>query len=98
MNILEPRRFEVTCTVEVSHCFESLGAHVALDGDINIYPGDRVRVHGAPVRVPYGQIRAETRTATILRAPWWKRAWVRATGDLECMELLDVSFTDRRIS
>lgn len=96
-NWIFPRRIEVECTVEVSHCFERLGAHVELDGVLDIEPGDRVEVHGSPIRVPYGQVITERRTATLVRAPRWERAWVRATGDRECLELLDVSFTDQPI-
>lgn len=94
-----PRRQErVGCTVSVSHCFESLGAHVELDGSLGVHPGDRIRVHGAPIHVKYGETACERRDATIIRAPWWERAWFRVTGDFEYMELLDVSFTDERLS
>lgn len=90
---LWPRRFELGCTVEVSHCFESLGANVDFDEAVNIRPGDRVEVHGEPIHVPYGERIRERRRATLVRAPRWEQAWVRATGDRECLELLDVSFT-----
>lgn len=89
-------RFDVPCTVEVSHRFESLGAHVALDGDLAMRPGDQVRVHGSEISVPYGEVVTERRTATVIRAPWWERLWLKAIGDIECRELIDVSFTDRR--
>lgn len=90
------RRFDVSCVVEVSHCFESLGAHVTVDGEQTIQPGDKVLVHGAPIHVRYGEVVTERRTATITRAPWWEQWWIRATGDIDCLELIDVSFTDRR--
>ena len=94
---LNPQRsFDTPCTVDVSHRFESLGAHVALDENLPIQPGDRVLVHGSEIRVPYGQTITERRTATVTRAPWWERAWLRMIGDLGCRELIDVSFTDRR--
>lgn len=89
-------RFDVPCTIEVSHRFESLGAHVTLDGEVEVCPGDRVRVHGAPISVPYGEVVTERRTATVIRAPWWERIWTRATGDVECLELIDVNVFDRR--
>jgi hypothetical protein len=94
--LLGRARFDVGCTVEVSHRFESLHAHVDLDGDVEIRPGDRVRVHGAAINPPYGEVVTERRTATVTRATWPERLWTRLTGNLECMELLDVSFTDRR--
>lgn len=90
------RRFEVGCTVEVSHRFESLHAHVELDGDIPIHPGDEVLVHGQPISPPYGEVVRERRVATVVRAGPLERLWTRLTGDLEFMELLEFSFTERR--
>lgn len=90
------RSFEVLCTVRVSHRFEELSAHVELDGQIAIRPGDRVLVHGSPINPPYGEVQIERRVATITRASWLERAWTRLTGDLDCLSLLDVSFSDRR--
>ncbi|MDQ0315455.1 hypothetical protein [Amorphus orientalis] len=89
----EPRAFDVACTVEISHTFESLHAHVVLDGDIRIRPGDEVTVHGAPIRVPYGETASIRRNATIRRAGWLEREWTRMTGDVEFMELLEFSFS-----
>jgi uncharacterized Zn finger protein len=89
------RRFDVGCTIEVSHTFESLHAHVELDGDIKIYPGDEVIVHGAPVKVPYGETASIRRTATVVRAGPLERMWTKATGRLEMMELLEFSFSER---
>jgi uncharacterized Zn finger protein len=89
------RTFEVGCTIFVSHTFESLHAHVELDGNIPIYPGDEVTVHGAPVRVPYGETAEIRRSATVKRATPIERIWTRATGRLEVMELLEFSFSER---
>lgn len=88
--------FDVPCTVRVSHTFESLSAHVELDGEVPIYPGDQVRVHGAEINPPFGEVRVERRTATVTHAGWLERTWTRLTGNLDCLSLLDVSFTDRR--
>jgi hypothetical protein len=90
------RSFDVPCTVRVSHTFEELSAHVELDGEIPIQPGDRVLVHGAAINPPYGEVRVERRLATVTRASWIERTWTRLTGDLDCLSLLDVSFSDRR--
>lgn len=90
------RSFDVLCTVRVSHTFEDLSAHVELDGNIAIGPGDRVLVHGEAMTPPYGEVQVERRSATVTRATWLERTWLRWTGDLGCLELLDVSFTDRR--
>lgn len=88
--------FDVACTVEVSHTFESLHAHVSLDGDIPIHPGDKVLIHGTPIHVPYGQVQTERRTATVTRATSLERLWTKIMGNAQCLELLDVNFTDRR--
>ena len=90
------RSFDVHCTVTVSHTFEDLSAHVVLEGDIGIEPGDQVKVHGAAINPPYGHVQEERRLATVTRASWLERAWTRLTGDLDCLSLLDVSFTDSR--
>jgi hypothetical protein len=90
------RSFEVPCTVRVSHTFEELSAHVELEGEIEIQPGDRVLVHGAAINPPYGHVQVERRVATVTRASWLERTWTRLTGDLHSLSLLDVSFSDRR--
>ena len=53
------------CTVEVEHSDESLHAHVALDGNPDIGPGDRVRVHGAAIRIAFGEKISVRRAATL---------------------------------
>lgn len=84
---------DVMCTVRVNNTFESLQAHVDLDGDVEIRPGDEVLVHGKPIIVPFGEKASERRKATIRRAGWIESKWVRMTGDLEFMELLEFSFS-----
>ncbi len=91
------KEVQTGCTVRVSHTFEELSAQVTLDDGLEVGPGDRVLVHGAPVNPPYGEVWVERRVATLTRASRLGQLWVRLTGDLECLELLDVSFTDRRI-
>ena len=84
------RTFDVYCTVSVSHTFENLSADVAIE------PGDRVHVHGGAIHPPYGEVQVERRLATVTRAGWVERTWTRMTGDLDCLSLLEVSFSDRR--
>ena len=48
------KKLHVPCTIEIENTFESLHAHVDLDGDLAMNAGDEVLVHGEPVRVPYG--------------------------------------------
>ena len=39
--------FDVPCTIEIENTFDSLHAHVDLDGEVLIGPGDVVLVKGA---------------------------------------------------
>ena len=101
MNMLptaEPRRFDVGCTIEIEQTGESLHAHVSLDNDVKIHPGDEVTIHGAPVRVAFGDCVNLRRTATVVRAGALKRMMAHITGYLELTELYEVSFSDGRAS
>ena len=88
-------REQAPCTVEISHRFESLHAHVRLDNGAVIHPGDTVLVHGSEIMAPYGEVVSESRTATITRASAVERAWTRLTGDFEFMEICEFSFSER---
>ncbi len=88
---------DVGCTLEVQNTFESLHAHLRLDGGVVIHPGDEVLVHGDPVAVPFGESRTLRRTATIRRAGPLERLWTRLTGDFEFMELCEFSFSGETI-
>ena len=85
---------QVPCTVEVSHRFEALHAHVRFNNGAVVHPGDEVLVHGAPVLAAYGELIIEDRIATITRATWVERQWVKLTGDLDFMELCEFSFSE----
>jgi hypothetical protein len=82
------------CTVEISHKFEELSAHVRFNNGAVVYPGDTVLVQGPEIMAPYGEIVREDRTATITRASGLERFWTRMTGDLEFMELCEFSFSE----
>lgn len=98
MRLFGPReRIDVSCTVEVEHTFDNLCAHVILDGDIKIAPGDEVTVHGEAIRVPYGEAQTFRREATVVRAGPVERLWTRLTGDSEFMELCEFSFSEERL-
>lgn len=84
----------VPCTVEVSHRFESLHAHVRFNNGAVVHPGDEVLVHGAPVQAAFGELVIEDRTATINRASAVERVWTRLTGDTGIMDLCEFSFTE----
>lgn len=86
------------CTVEISHKFESLHAHVKFNNGAVIFPGDEVQVEGPEIMAPYGEIVSEDRMATITRASGLERMWTRMTGDLEFMELCEFSFSEEALS
>jgi hypothetical protein len=88
--------FEAPCTVEIGHTAESLFAHVEIEGDFEIRPGDRVLVQDAPSDAPFGYRIKVARRATIIRAGLIERLWTRFCGNFEINELYDVSFTKRR--
>lgn len=94
MPFFSRRTEEVPCTVEVSHRFESLHAHVRFNNGAVVYPGDEVLVHGRPIMAAYGEVIEEDRTATITRATALERLWTRMTGDFGFMELCEFSFSD----
>lgn len=90
-----PRKVEqVPCTVEVSHRFESLHAHVRFNDGSVVHPGDEVQVEGPPVLAAWGEVISEDRIATITRATALERFWTRLTGDLEFIELCEFSFSE----
>ena len=89
------REYETApCTVEVSHKFDSLHAHVRFDNGAVINPGDEVLVKGPPVMAPYGEVVIEQREARITRASKLEQLWTRMTGDFEFMELCEFSFSE----
>jgi hypothetical protein len=85
------------CTIEIEHTETSLHAHVELDGGIELRPGDRVRVHGAPIRVKFGDKLTLRRDATVERAGWLEREWTKLAARFELSELYEVSFTPGRL-
>ena len=94
MGLLTKDVERASCTVVISHKFESLHAHVRFDNGAVIYPGDEVKVHGEEIMAPFGEIVTEKREATIIRASKLERLWTRLTGDLEVMELCEFSFSE----
>ena len=94
MGLLTREVEHAPCTVEVSHRFESLHAHVRFDNGAVVYPGDEVKVHGPEIMAPYGEVVREAREATIIRASRLEQLWTRMTGDFEVMELCEFSFSE----
>ena len=96
LQTLVGRQFDVGCTIDIENTFDSCHAHVELDGNMPIQPGDAVRVQGGPVVVAYGDKLTLRRTATVRKAGVFKQIWVRLTGGLECLDLFEVSFSSGR--
>mmetsp|Transcript_28722 Transcript_28722/g.54360 ORF Transcript_28722/g.54360 Transcript_28722/m.54360 type:complete len:99 (+) Transcript_28722:2483-2779(+) len=94
MGLLTKEIERAPCTVEISHKFESLHAHVRLNNGAVIYPGDEVQVQGPEIMAPFGEIVSEDREAIIYRASAVERLWTRLTGDFEVMELCEFSFSE----
>jgi hypothetical protein len=91
-------RLDVGCAIEIDHSAENLGAHLTLDGNPDIGPGDRVRVYGPPIDVRPGTHMVVRRRAVIERATPLCRLWTRISGHFEMAELYDVSFTPGRLA
>ncbi|MEE4120073.1 MAG: hypothetical protein V2I65_13735 [Paracoccaceae bacterium] len=94
MGFLTKEKETAPCTVEISHKFESLHAHVRFDNGAVVHPGDEVVVQGPEIMAPYGEVVTEKRTAIIWRASTVERMWTRLTGDMEFMELCEFSFSE----
>lgn len=89
------RTEEVDCSVEIACTPEELFAHVSLGG-ADVQPGDVVLVHAAPMEVAYGQRVDCARRATIVRAGWLTRTWMRLRGYFALSALYEVSFSPAR--
>ncbi|WP_379545237.1 hypothetical protein ACFCW2_07130 [Qipengyuania sp. DSG2-2] len=97
MGFLTADTFETGCRIEIEQSPDHFHAHVKLDGNVPIYPGDSVQVHGEPVMVSFGEKVSFQRTATVQRASALKRAWTRLSGHFEMAELYEVSFNPGRL-
>ncbi|UWQ18365.1 hypothetical protein [Jannaschia sp. M317] len=98
MGFLTRTRERVPCTVEISHRFEELSAHVRFDDGSVVWPGDEVQVLGEEIMAPFGEVVREERVAVITRASGLERLWTRMTGDFEFMELCEFSFSEEVLS
>ena len=87
---------EVPCTVDIEHTNDSLHAYVDLDG-IEVGPGDKVTVFGAPLNVQFGEKVVRQCRARVERASLAAQMLTRLGGYLELTELYEVGF-DRRAS
>lgn len=90
---MSARRFDIPCRIAIEQSDEHFHAHVELDGDVPIYPGDSVQVHGEPIQISFGESALFERVATVTRANALTRAWVRFKAYFDLSELYEVSFS-----
>lgn len=88
--------WDTGCTIDVEHTADALHAHVELDGDVVLGPGDQVRVHGAPVRLPFGAAISLRRRATVSRAGLVVQWWTVLCARFDLTELYEISFTSEK--
>lgn len=87
-------RIDVPCTVDIEQTAESFHAH-AIPRGIEIRPGDRVLVHGAPFHVSFNARVSVPCRATVTRASWLRRQWTHMAGIFELTELYEVGFAPK---
>ncbi|MBO6527097.1 hypothetical protein [Erythrobacter sp.] len=84
--------FDTPCHIAIEQSDEHFHAHVELEGDVAIYPGDSVHVHGAPIQIAFGERASFDRMATVTRAGPLTRAWTKIAAYFDFAELYEVSF------
>jgi hypothetical protein len=96
-SFITARSFETPCTITVEQSPEHFHAHVELADEVIIQPGDKVRVHGAPIQIPFGTRQVFERRATVTRASPLASALTRMAAYFDLAELYEVSFNAGRI-
>lgn len=96
MGIFTRDRFDTQCTIEIEHTFDNLHAHVELDGDVELGPGDQVKVHGAAVKLPFGERLTLRRPVTVWKATLFGRMWTKMKAQLELTELYEITFSSEK--
>ena len=93
----DARVFDAPCKITVEQSPEHFHAHVELPDSVLMEPGDKVRVHGDPISIPFGSRKVFERTATITRAGPIRRALTKCAAYFDLAELYEVSFNAGRI-
>ncbi len=91
------RHVNVGCNVEIANTAEALHAHVFLNG-LEVEAGDSVLVHDAPTNVAFGESLSCDRRATVSRASWLDKLWVRISSRFELTTLYEVSFSPDKLT
>lgn len=87
---------ETQCTILIEHSADHLHAHVELDGNLELGPGDAVKVHGDPVRLPFGEALTLRRDVTVWKAGAIKRWWTQLRAQTELTELYEITFSSEK--
>jgi len=82
---------EVPCTVEIERTADSFHAYAVPEG-VQLRPGDRVVVHGAPDHVAFGECMTFETRATVYRAGAFERVWTQWVALFELTELYHCGF------
>lgn len=91
------RSVVVPCNIEIANTAEALHAHVFLHG-LEVQAGDAVLVHNAPTDVAFGESLRCDRNATVSRASWLDKLWVRLSSRFELTTLYEVSFSPDKLT
>jgi len=97
LSFLTASSFDTPCTITVEQSPEHFHAHVELADEVDIQPGDKVRVHGAPIQIPFGSRQVFERRATVTRASPLARRLTLFAAYFDLAELYEVSFNAGRI-
>ena len=95
--VSDARVFDVPCMITIEQSSEHFHAHVDLPENVMMEAGDKVRVHGDPISIPFGSREVFERTATVTRAGPMKRLLIKAAAYFDLAELYEVSFNAGRI-
>jgi hypothetical protein len=91
MSLFGGQTLEVGCDIDIEKTQASFHAYAVPDG-VEIMPGDRVMVHGAPCTIGFGEHVHLRGTATVTRAGWLGRLAVKISQFFELTELYEVGF------
>lgn len=93
----DARVFDVPCTITVEQSSLHFHAHVELPDSVVMEAGDKVRVHGSPISIPFGSREVFERQATVTRAGPVMRVLTKCAAFFDLAELYEVSFNAGRI-
>ncbi|WP_428374627.1 hypothetical protein [Lichenicoccus sp.] len=91
-----PRRIEATCALDIERSFDSFHAY-AVPVDVEINPGDVVRLQQAPAPVGPGEHMTGECRITVQRAGPIMQAWTRAISVFFLTSLYEVGFEAKEI-